>query len=430
MTDTSKKHIKVTLNLIQINLKPPTIASQLPVTKKILERIQRRRTVKKMINFHHKEDFLGDRREVTRILGMGSFGHVVSCYNWETRQMEAVKLINHCPRAIEYAEQEIKILKRLKVFDPDRCGIVRFYESFLHRGIICLSFEVLDQDLKAYIQDVQIQSGLCGLPLVDVRAITCQMLVALDVLACNGVIHCDIKPENIMVVDCNHQPVTVKLVDFGAAQNSSDICPENLIQTLWYSSPEVMLDCPYNEAIDMWALGMTAAEVVLGNPLYPEINTFNMLRSIIKTQGMLPNELLDDGEGTHSYFCQEDHGRPVWRLKTVWEFHSDTGYHHDEELDTFDSLDDMVAMAYQGNNQKGSDQELFVDLIKKMLHLDPQRRVTAEDALKHPFFAHGFKTPAALQNVGTEHIGIIKLGNTDSQGEIYDIPAEIYLQSP
>lgn len=378
-----------------------------------------------MINFHHKEDFLGDHREVTRILGTGSFGQVVSCYNWKTRQMEAVKLINQCPRAIEYAEQEIKILKRLKVFDPDGCGIVRFYESFLHRGIICLSFEVLDLDLKAYIQDVQVQSGLCGLPLVEVRAITCQMLVALDVLACNGVIHCDIKPENIMVVDRDRQPVTVKLVDFGAAQSSSGICPENLVQTLWYSSPEVMLDCPYNEAIDMWALGVTAAEVLLGNPLYPETNTYNMLRSIIKTQGVLPNQLLDNGEQTHFYFCQEVHERPIWRLKTVEEFHSETSYHLDEELDTFDSLDDMVAMAYQGKNQKGSDQELFVDLIKKMLHLDPQRRVTAEDALKHPFFAYGFKTPAALHNMGTESIGTIKLDNTESQGEIYGLPADI-----
>lgn len=383
-----------------------------------------------MINFRHKEDFLRDCCEVIRILGIGSFGHVVSCYNGETRQMEAVKIINQCPRAIGYAEQEIKILKRLKVFDPDGCGIVRFYESFLHRGIICLSFEVLDQDLKAYIQDIQVQSGLCGLPLVEVRTITCQMLLALDVLACNGVINCEIKPENIMVVDRDHQPVTVKLVDYGAAQNSSDICPKNLVQTLWYSSPEVMLDCPYNEAIDMWALGVTAAELVLGNPLYPEINTYNMLCSIIKTQGMLPNELLDDGEQTRSYFCQKDHERPGWRLKTVEEFHSHTGYHHDEELDTFDSLDDMVVVAYQGNNQKDSDQELFVDLIKKMLHLDPQRRVTAEDALKHPFFAYGFKTPAALQNMGTEHIGSIKLDNADSQGEIYDIPADIYLQSP
>lgn len=304
--------------------------------------------------FRYKEDFLGDHREVTRILGMGSFGHVVCCYNWETGQMEAVKRINQCPRAIEYAEQEIKILERLKVFNPDGCGIVRFYESFLHRGVICLSFEVLDQDLKAYIQDFQVQSGLFGLPLVEVRAITCQMLVALDVLACNGVIHCDIKPENIMVVDRDRQPVTVKLVDFGAAQNSFSICPENLVQSLWYSSPEVMLDCPYNEAIDLWALGVTAAELVLGNPLYPEMNTYNMLRSIIKTQGVLP----------------------------------------------------------------------------EMLHLDPQQCVTAEDALKHPFFAYGFKTPAALQNMGTENIGTIKLENTESQAEIYDIPADIYLQSP
>lgn len=66
------------------------------------------------------------------------------------------------------------------------------------------------------------------------------------------------------------QPLPVTAVDSGAAQNSPDICPDGLVQTLWYSSPEVVLECPYAEATGAWALGVTAAEAVLGNPPYPE----------------------------------------------------------------------------------------------------------------------------------------------------------------
>lgn len=340
----------------------------------------------RMADSQNKKHSLGDHREVRKLLGSGGFSHVVSCYNFETCQMEAVKLISRRPRAMEYAKQEIETLKRLKAFDPDGCAFVRFYESFHYKGILCLSFEILDQDLKAYIDDFQDCSGLGGLPVREVRSILSQMLAALEVLFRSGVIHCDIKPENIMVVDRFHQPVTVKLVDFGAAQKSSEICRNDLIQTLWYSSPEVLIECPYNEAIDMWALGVTAAEAILGNPLYPETNNYNMIRSIIKTQGMIPDKLLEEGEQTEEYFCQEGHKTPSWRLKTAEEFNDDTGYHQDEDLDSFDSLDDILSvLEYQ--EQDGPNQELFVDLLKRMLHLDPQQRVTAKEALKHPFFS-------------------------------------------
>lgn len=84
-----------------------------------------------------------------------------------------------------------------------------------------------------------------------------------------------------------------------------------------------------------------AAGVVI-NPL---LSTFNMRRSIIKTQGMLPEELLDDGKQTPYYFYWEVDERSVWRLKTMEEFYHDTGYRH-ENLDTFHSFDDIL-IAFQ-----------------------------------------------------------------------------------
>lgn len=72
-----------------------------------------------------------------------------------------------------------------------------------------------------------------------------------------------------------------------------------------------------------------------------------------------------------------------------------------------------------GQNQKVPEQKLLVDLKKTKLHLDPQRRVTAEVALKHLFFTCGFRTPAALRNTGTKNMGSIKLGNTERQSMAY-----------
>lgn len=92
----------------------------------------------------------------------------------------------------------------------------------------------------------------------------------------------------------------------------------------------------------MRALGVMAAEVVRN----PFLSTFNMLRSIIKTQGMLPEELLDDGKQTPYYFSREVHERSVWRLKTKEEFYHDTGYRHDDNLGAFHSFYDIL-IAFQ-----------------------------------------------------------------------------------
>lgn len=61
--------------------------------------------------------------------------------------------------------------------------------------------------------------------------------------------HCDVKPQNVMVVDWHQRPLMVKLVDFGAANSLTNM--GDLIQTLWYTSPEVMVCCKHTEAIDV-----------------------------------------------------------------------------------------------------------------------------------------------------------------------------------
>uniref|UniRef100_A0A3Q3W1L7 Protein kinase domain-containing protein n=1 Tax=Mola mola TaxID=94237 RepID=A0A3Q3W1L7_MOLML len=263
---------------------------------------------------------------VMEILGEGSFGLITKCHNAETGQMEAIKIFKSRPNFIHDAQKEIGMLKRLQCLDPDSCNIVKWNNYFFDKEIICLSFELLDQNLRDYILDRECR----GLPISEVRSIIHQLTTALSHLNSLGIVHADLKPDNVMVVDRHQQPLKVKLVDFGLAQLLFAIKSDVPVQSLWYRAPEVMLDIPFNEAIDVWSLGITAAELGTGCPLYMGNNEYDVLRAIIQTQGQPADDVLD-------------------------------------------------------RHQRG--QHILVDLIKRMLHLNPDERIKPLEVLQHPFFS-------------------------------------------
>lgn len=142
---------------------------------------------------------------------------------------------------------------------------------FFHNDNICLNFELLDQTLYGYIADRE--KGLC---MSDLRLIIHQLTTALYHLCSVGIVHADLKLDNVMVVDRRKQPLKVKLVDFGLAYVTSGK-PGMSVQTIGYRTPEVMLDIPFNEAIDMWSLGVIAAELATGYALYNAEQDYDML---------------------------------------------------------------------------------------------------------------------------------------------------------
>uniref|UniRef100_A0A3Q3VRZ1 Protein kinase domain-containing protein n=1 Tax=Mola mola TaxID=94237 RepID=A0A3Q3VRZ1_MOLML len=286
----------------------------------------------------YEGSLLGSHHEVMEILGEGSFGLITKCHNAETGQMEAIKIFKSRPNFIHDAQKEIGMLKRLQCLDPDSCNIVKWNNYFFDKEIICLSFELLDQNLRDYI--------------LDRESIIHQLTTALSHLNSLGIVHADLKPDNVMVVDRHQQPLKVKLVDFGLAQLLFAIKSDVPVQSLWYRAPEVMLDIPFNEAIDVWSLGITAAELGTGCPLYMGNNEYDVLRAIIQTQGQPADDVLDRGKSVNYYFNKEINNPQHWKFKTP---------------------------------QEG--QHILVDLIKRMLHLNPDERIKPLEVLQHPFFS-------------------------------------------
>ncbi|KAI9487141.1 MAG: hypothetical protein EXX96DRAFT_475361 [Benjaminiella poitrasii] len=175
-------------------------------------------------------DHLDYRYEVLEVMGKGSFGQVLKCFDHRTSQTVAVKIIRNKKRFHAQALVEVKILEDLIAWDPeDRYNNIRMMEHFVFRNHLCIAFECLSINLYEFIKS----NGFQGFSMGLIRRFAMQLLNSLVLLQKHKLIHCDLKPEVFYTY----------------------------IQSRFYRSPEVILGMNYSMAIDMWSLGYSQ-----GNP--------------------------------------------------------------------------------------------------------------------------------------------------------------------
>jgi len=349
------------------------------------------------------------------MLGQGTFGQVFKCTAQddinETNNSPspsgtvAVKVIKNQAAYYHQARVEIGILQFLNTRgDPsDESHIVRLKDFFLHKNHLCLVFELLNLNLFELIRHNRFR----GLSLPLVRVFVSQILKALAALKRCNIIHCDIKPENVLLADATSGEV--KLIDFGSACFSSRTV-YTYIQSRFYRSPEVVLGHKYTMSIDMWSLGCVAAELFLGLPLFPAACELDLLRRIIETRGTLPEYLLKQSKNTPKFFnttsvevpstrpiplsTSRDSYQNLMRLKTPEEFFKSTGQTapHGKQYFQHKVLADIIT-AYpfrQGLNEteirhECARRESFIDFLSGLLNVDPMSRWTPRQAQMHPF---------------------------------------------
>uniref|UniRef100_A0A3P8UI90 Protein kinase domain-containing protein n=1 Tax=Cynoglossus semilaevis TaxID=244447 RepID=A0A3P8UI90_CYNSE len=201
----------------------------------------------------------------------------------------------------------------------------------MDKGHVCLEFEHLDKSLYEFLKE----RDRCSLLLKEIRPIIQQLANALNHLKLAGIIHADLKLENVMLVSHEKEPYRVKVIDFGMACKDSEAKVGSYIQSRPYRAPEIILGLPFTVAIDMWSLGCLAAALYLGTQLYPGKTEYDMMRVT----------RLDDLIHTQAVHC--------------------------------DNAADKVAQM--------SDALMFVDMLKEMLHLDATKRATPGQVLQHKY---------------------------------------------
>uniref|UniRef100_A0A0A1XSE8 non-specific serine/threonine protein kinase n=1 Tax=Zeugodacus cucurbitae TaxID=28588 RepID=A0A0A1XSE8_ZEUCU len=327
--------------------------------------------------------------EVLEFLGRGTFGQVVKCWKRGTSEIVAIKILKNHPSYARQGQIEVSILSRLSQENADEFNFVRAFECFQHKNHTCLVFEMLEQNLYDFLK----QNKFSPLPLKYIRPILEQVLTALLKLKQLGLIHADLKPENIMLVDPVRQPYRVKVIDFGSASHVSKTVCNTYLQSRYYRAPEIILGLPFCEAIDMWSLGCVVAELFLGWPLYPGSSEFDQIRYISQTQGLPTEHMLNSASKTSKFFYRDvDSTYPFWRLKTTEEHEAETNTKSKEARKyIFNCLDDIGQVNVPTDLEGGqllaekTDRREFIDLLKRMLTIDQERRLTPAEALNHSF---------------------------------------------
>ncbi|XP_067467199.1 homeodomain-interacting protein kinase 2-like isoform X2 [Thunnus thynnus] len=311
----------------------------------------------------------------------GFFSRVARCQDKNTKDTVALKIFKKRSNDSQEPNRELAMLKMIRGLDP--LNVVRFCESFEHMGKMCLAFEMLDKNLHELLRERRGNP----LSLQQIRSITEQLVSALGALKTVGVIHTNITPQNIMLVNQKETPFRVKLIDFSSAIKAAEVKRGVIMQPVAYRSPEVILGLPISEDADMWSLGGVLATLYLGSVPFPQRCQYYLMKTMVQTLGQPEDQILDDGTHTLLYFSQNQGStKPAWRLKTADEHKAVTGFppqNHRGSSAKFSSVDDLVMLYPEA--EKIEERTEFVCLLKQMLCLNPHKRITPSQALGHPF---------------------------------------------
>jgi len=228
-----------------------------------------------------------------------------------------------------------------------------------------------------------------GFSINAVYSYTKQLMKALQLLRSLGIIHVDIKPDNILV---SENRKIVKLCDFGSGYKLEDVEITPIIGSRYYRAPEVMVGLHWDCSVDMWSMACCLFELYTGKILFAGETNNHMLKLHCELVGKFPVKVGKKGLFWSEHF--DDCGRFLedvvdavsgLELKEVHNFSQPT-------RDLMEALHPNGTDEYNRlpiNERKKVNE--FRDLIKLVLTLDPAKRITPELALKHPFCKNPIK---------------------------------------
>uniref|UniRef100_G3UGG0 non-specific serine/threonine protein kinase n=1 Tax=Loxodonta africana TaxID=9785 RepID=G3UGG0_LOXAF len=329
-------------------------------------------------------------------VGKGTFGEVQG-WRRSTGEMVAIKILKNDAYRNRIIKNELKLLRCMRGLDPEEAHIIRFLEFFHDALKFYLVFELLEQNLFEF----QKENNFAPLPARHIRTVTLQVLRALARLKELAIIHADLKPENIMLVDQTRCPFRVKVIDFGSASIFSEVryVKEPYIQSRFYRAPEILLGLPFCEKVDVWSLGCVMAELHLGWPLYPGNNEYDQVRYICETQGLPKPHLLHAARKAHHFFKRNPHPDATnpWQLKSSADYLAETKVRPLERrkymLKSLDQIETVNGSGAAGRLTfpdrealaEHADLKSMVELIKRMLTWESHERISPSAALRHPF---------------------------------------------
>ena len=192
-------------------------------------------------------------------------------------------------------------------------------------------------------------------------------------------IHCDLKPENILMKSISD--VTCKVIDFGSSCFIHDHLSTYIISRS-YRAPEVILGCKYDFKIDLWSLGCILVELYTGNVLFQNDSIQGLLARIMGICGPFPDWMFEKGKLVNDFFTKD---------KLLYmepnEGNNETEVNDSNRLDTENGKKVHILVPKRSSLKKRlkTSDENFYNFVKRLLEIDPNIRMSATEALNHPW---------------------------------------------
>jgi len=318
--------------------------------------------------------------DIVQKLGKGAYGIVWKATDKKTKETVALKKIFDAFQNATDAQRTFREVIFLQQMDAHE-NIVQL-QSVLKADNdrdLYLVFEYMETDLHAAIRANILQD-------IHKQYILWQTLKALKYMHSAQLLHRDMKPSNLLLnSDC-----LMKVADFGLARSLRERDDEGLggdqpdpviltdyVATRWYRAPEILLGATnYGFGVDMWSVGCILGEMLHGKPIFPGQSTMNQLEKIMEITGM-PSEATT---ARISKFAPQ-------MLEAA----------RSKDLPLEDEAAAVTEARYRKYFPSASAEAL--DLLVKLIRLDPDRRISAETCLQHPYVAQ-FHDPAVERNAG------------------------------
>lgn len=278
-------------------------------------------------------------------VGCGAYGQVCSAYDSQQQMKVAIKKLARpfqSPIHAKRAYREIRMLKHM--WHENVIGLLDLFspaESLDNFEDIYLVTQLMGADLNNIVKTQKLTDD-------HVQFLIYQILRGLKYVHSAGIIHRDLKPSNIAVnEDCE-----LKILDFGLARHTENEMT-GYVATRWYRAPEIMLNwMHYRQNVDIWSVGCIMAELITGRPLFPGTDHIDQLKKTMNMTGTPGPTLLQ--KITSEEAIRFIKSLPVTKKKDF-------------------------KTVFQSANP------LAIGLLERMLDLDPDTRITTDEALAHEY---------------------------------------------
>jgi len=277
-------------------------------------------------------------------IGEGTYGVVYKARDTHTGAMVALKKIRLEAEDEGVPSTAIREISLLKELSPHK-NVVRLQDVVHQDQKLYLVFEYLEKDLKKYMEAVPLSKEL-------VRSYMMQLIEGIAFCHAHRVLHRDLKPQNLLIDRIG----TLKIADFGLARAFG--VPVRTytheVVTLWYRAPEILLGGrQYSTPVDIWSIGCIFVEMFTRKPLFPGDSEIDQLFRIFRVLGT-PTDETWPGVSSYPDFKSTF---PKWTPTPL-------------------------SKICKGLGDQG------LDLLSKMLVYEPSKRISAREALRHPYFTN------------------------------------------